>query len=187
MKNIKAIETSYKGFRFRSRLEARWAVFFDSLGIQWEYEKDGYVIDGICYMPDFYLPRFETFFEVKPGIITDDAAHKAYMLARAKEFTVIISNDPFSSAISDDFISPLNRWFYVRSSALTAVRQLGDVYFGECPVCHRINITGIYYGDLYPIGTGACECDVLNLYMPDNVVNAYLRARRARFEFGEKG
>jgi hypothetical protein len=28
---IKAIETSYKGYRFRSRLEARWAVFFDAL------------------------------------------------------------------------------------------------------------------------------------------------------------
>lgn len=30
---IKAIETSYAGCRFRSRLEARWAVFFDTLGI----------------------------------------------------------------------------------------------------------------------------------------------------------
>lgn len=25
------IETEYKGYRFRSRLEARWAVFFDTL------------------------------------------------------------------------------------------------------------------------------------------------------------
>ena len=33
---FKAIETKYKGFRFRSRLEARWAVFFDALGIEWE-------------------------------------------------------------------------------------------------------------------------------------------------------
>ena len=29
MSDIKAIETYYKGYRFRSRLEARWAVFFD--------------------------------------------------------------------------------------------------------------------------------------------------------------
>lgn len=35
---IKAIETSYKGYRFRSRTEARWAVFFDALGVRWEYE-----------------------------------------------------------------------------------------------------------------------------------------------------
>lgn len=30
---MKAIETRYKGYRFRSRLEARWAVFFDALGL----------------------------------------------------------------------------------------------------------------------------------------------------------
>ena len=36
--NIKPIETIYKGYRFRSRLEARWAVFFDALGIEYEYE-----------------------------------------------------------------------------------------------------------------------------------------------------
>jgi hypothetical protein len=28
---IKAIETRYKGYRFRSRLEARWSVFFDAM------------------------------------------------------------------------------------------------------------------------------------------------------------
>lgn len=39
---IKAIETSYKGYRFRSRLEARWAVFFDALGVSWKYEDQGY-------------------------------------------------------------------------------------------------------------------------------------------------
>lgn len=36
MSNFKAVETVYKGYRFRSRLEARWAIFFDSLGIKWE-------------------------------------------------------------------------------------------------------------------------------------------------------
>lgn len=39
---IRAIETKYKGYRFRSRLEARWAVFFDALGVQWEYEPEGF-------------------------------------------------------------------------------------------------------------------------------------------------
>ena len=32
---IKAIPTEYKGYRFRSRLEARWAVFFDACGADW--------------------------------------------------------------------------------------------------------------------------------------------------------
>ena len=38
MNGLKAIETEYKGYRFRSRLEARWAVFFDACGVKWEYE-----------------------------------------------------------------------------------------------------------------------------------------------------
>lgn len=54
---IQPIETTYKGYRFRSRLEARWAVFFDTLGIIWEYEKEGYNLGAYgCYLPDFWLP-----------------------------------------------------------------------------------------------------------------------------------
>ena len=51
----KAIETSYAGCRFRSRLEARWAVFFDHADVEWEYEPQGFVIDGRPYLPDFRL------------------------------------------------------------------------------------------------------------------------------------
>ncbi len=36
--NTKAKETYYDGYRFRSRLEARWAVFFNNIGLEYEYE-----------------------------------------------------------------------------------------------------------------------------------------------------
>ncbi|MDQ5959019.1 MAG: hypothetical protein QG592_97 [Pseudomonadota bacterium] len=53
---LRAIETRYKGYRFRSRLEARYAVLFDSLKIEWEYEPEGYVLeDGTWYLPDFFI------------------------------------------------------------------------------------------------------------------------------------
>lgn len=66
MEGIKAIETVYNGYRFRSRLEARWAVFFDELGIEYQYEPEGVELsDGSYYLPDFYLPDFHCFFEVK--------------------------------------------------------------------------------------------------------------------------
>ena len=53
---IKAIETRYKGYRFRSRLEARWAVFFDACGYQWEYEPEGFHLPcGTHYLPDFKI------------------------------------------------------------------------------------------------------------------------------------
>jgi hypothetical protein len=54
---IKAIETHYAGCRFRSRLEARWAVFFDTLGIAWEYEPEGFELPAGPYLPDFLLSR----------------------------------------------------------------------------------------------------------------------------------
>lgn len=66
---IRAIETTYRGVRFRSRLEARWAVFLDELGIDWEYEPQGYKLsDGTYYLPDFWLPKFNrgVYVEVKP-------------------------------------------------------------------------------------------------------------------------
>lgn len=65
--DIKPIETQYKGYRFRSRLEARWAVFFDALGVQWEYEKEGYDLGEYgWYLPDFWFPKTQHFAEVKP-------------------------------------------------------------------------------------------------------------------------
>jgi hypothetical protein len=68
-RGIKPIATWHKGYPMRSRLEARWAVFFDSLGINWDYETEGYVFNGKHYLPDFHLSFFdgqEMFCEVKP-------------------------------------------------------------------------------------------------------------------------
>lgn len=73
------IETTWRGYRFRSRLEARWAVFFDALGLKWEYEPEGFELgDGMRYLPDFkvhYPGRgdWEThsqWFEVKADPVT---------------------------------------------------------------------------------------------------------------------
>ena len=65
---LKPIPTRYNGYRFRSRLEARWAVFFDRLGIAYQYEPEGFELsDGSWYLPDFWLPSFHggTWVEVK--------------------------------------------------------------------------------------------------------------------------
>lgn len=57
--NIKPIETVYNGYRFRSRLEARWAVFFDALGVEYEYEPEGFTLpSGEKYLPDFRVKCF---------------------------------------------------------------------------------------------------------------------------------
>jgi hypothetical protein len=48
---VKAIPTVYGGLQFRSRLEARWAAFFDLIGWSWSYEP----IDLDGYIPDFIV------------------------------------------------------------------------------------------------------------------------------------
>lgn len=45
---------TYRGIRFRSKLEARWAVFFDLCGAEWEYEPD-VSVPGVYYQPDFLV------------------------------------------------------------------------------------------------------------------------------------
>lgn len=62
---IQAIETRYGGCKFRSRLEARWAVFFDAMKIKWSYEPQGFETDDEMYLPDFHLPQSNTWVEVK--------------------------------------------------------------------------------------------------------------------------
>jgi len=59
-----AIPTRYRGYRFRSRLEARWAVLFDHLDIGWLYEPEGFIVGGKHYLPDFLL-ECGTWVEVK--------------------------------------------------------------------------------------------------------------------------
>lgn len=87
---MKAIETRYRNHRFRSRLEARWAVFFDALGLEWRYEPEGFEVaierpgqevDIERYLPDFYLPRLGMWFEVKPEGTGLDEVHHAFAAA----------------------------------------------------------------------------------------------------------
>ena len=81
---IKAIETSYKGYRFRSRLEARWAIVFDALGIKWEYEKEGYDLGNKgWYLPDFSIITSEDlywFCEVKGDLDDKNGIEKSRFL-----------------------------------------------------------------------------------------------------------
>ncbi len=94
---IKPIETRYAGYRFRSRAEARWAVFFDHLGIQWEYEPEGYELPGgIRYLPDFWLPNENAFFEVKGGGIDEGGEEmmKAALLAHTTLKRVLLVGGP---------------------------------------------------------------------------------------------
>jgi len=69
---LKVIQTEYKGYRFRSRLEARWAVFFDRLGMPFLYEPEGFDLNGHWYLPDFKCGVAEgCWVEIKPIGLSD--------------------------------------------------------------------------------------------------------------------
>lgn len=59
-----SIQTIYRGIEYRSRLEARWAAFFDGIGWQHTYEP----FDGAGYIPDFLIHgERPLLIEIKPA------------------------------------------------------------------------------------------------------------------------
>ncbi len=74
------VETTYKGERMKSRLEARWAMFFDAMGIAWRYEPELFKLPSGAYCPDFRLqwPSGHALWaEVKPSLDVLTARDKA--------------------------------------------------------------------------------------------------------------
>jgi len=156
---MKAIETQYKGYRFRSRLEARWAVFFDALEIEWEYEKEGFDLGGEKYLPDFWLKTVNMWAEVKPEVFNERESRLVYKLAaeskRAVLFLVGTPDDkPYSAAVPDGDIFEY---------CLTNYKEYPkrEHRFYACPADHERN-------------------------WPDTEFAAGL-ARSSGFEFGEHG
>lgn len=105
--HIEAKPTNYRGHLFRSRLEARWAVFFDSLQIRWRYEPAAFDLGFATlndtqvylggYIPDFYLPSLEAWVEVKPLIPHSDSIEWAKVRRLVKHICKGSSGFIFSS------------------------------------------------------------------------------------------
>lgn len=78
---IPAIPTQFNGIQFRSRLEARWAAFFEILDWNYVYEP----LDANGYIPDFLITHPDSIglppllIEVKPAV-----THADYMAAATK-------------------------------------------------------------------------------------------------------
>ncbi|MGC5562829.1 hypothetical protein ACPYPG_08300 [Streptomyces sp. FR-108] len=63
----RGIKTEVAGVTLRSRPEAYWALFFEHLGIKWQYEPRRFDLADTTYTPDFYLPESRMWVEVKSG------------------------------------------------------------------------------------------------------------------------
>ena len=146
MATIKAIETQYAGCHFRSRIEARWAVFFDTLNIPWEYEKEGFDLEGTWYLPDFWLPEQQCWIEIKGQEPTQEEHEKAVQLSNyTKKHIYVFFGDVWLPSQIDQGGA------YSGFSGGYCLQQ--QFYWVECPFCHRFNIT--YHGSIVDL---PCYC-----------------------------
>jgi hypothetical protein len=88
---LTAISTHYAGRKYRSRTEARWAVFFDAVGVAFQYEFEGFLLRAGMYLPDFWLPELKLFLEVKGAEPTEEERAKCAEVARASEADMLIA------------------------------------------------------------------------------------------------
>lgn len=121
--SIKPIETIYKGCRFRSRAEARWAVALDHMDIKWEYEPEGYILpDGEYYLPDFYFPEGNWYAEVK----SQDKELSEEEINKIRQF----NNNPPNSAVGIFTLTHLEPTSWSEKSFIQ-MQLIGHSYKGE--------------------------------------------------------
>ncbi len=198
MYELKIKDTYYKGYRFRSRLEARWAVFFDACGVRWEYEPEGYDLgDGISYLPDFKLHGVvgrdggDLFVEVK-GNMNDHAAFKLNKFinigmkntdenGKSSTALLIVGRMPYGETMNeiDEFIEDeafKNEPYYGTNWPHPYNFETIDGLF---MTAHPgINKEGKFELFIMP------NCGLSNRD-EQKTLSAFNKARQARFEFGE--
>jgi len=177
---IKAIETRYAGCRFRSRLEARWAVFWDHLEIRWEYEPQGYVIDGRPYLPDFWLPELQTWAEVKGSDQDNFEGEHVDLcrgLANAEGHPVILLTGPPEARFYSRFAPDLDPQSFTAAFFRDYSTRLvvADHYWFQHVVIREVD------GALILMGDDRCVRNSLG----GGFLEAVTAARSARFEHGE--
>jgi hypothetical protein len=176
---IKAIETRYDGYKFRSRLEARWAVFFNELRIDWEYEPEGFTVDTprgrINYLPDFWLGTGQ-WAEVK-GFLDPAGMSRLYALACGMSLCgsghdlVVFGDVPRLHSIA----WPVQLHYH---------RRLWGVAWRPEPGC-PMKRPHVAIEDSFE--TGQRLTDGFPFGVPDWAQDGLRRAREARFEWGESG
>ncbi|KMS74530.1 hypothetical protein ACH49_22440 [Streptomyces leeuwenhoekii] len=214
---IQPVETRYAGHRFRSRLEARWAVFFDALGVPWEYEPQGFELAPLpketlarlaeeelrtpqlddanhlgFYLPDFWLPAQDAWFEVKGA---DPSAEEWARLYRFMNLTdqrtfVAVGSIPDPRTI-EEHGHPQEDGFEIYT--------YGDLHYAwtQCRWCGLFDLTFDArsartrcrcHRTAYPDLNAPC-CNGDKCYSGDapQIIAAYTAARSARFEHGESG
>ncbi len=81
----------YNGTKFKSSVEARWAVFFHTIGLKYEYERRVRLRDHTLCVPDFWLPDFGIWLEVKSEEPRDDSKNVCQRIADSTGCVVLMA------------------------------------------------------------------------------------------------
>ncbi len=176
---MKVIQTEYKGYLFCSRLEARWAVFFDACGVDWEYEPEGYDLgNGIRYLPDFLLHGLEgrikgdLYVEVK-GNLTEKDAEKIHSFYENGMPILVVGKIP-DGTTANELCHFIQKEVYdkeVNNVSFLNFRTVDGDYFAAHPGINRNGKFELFGDD----SSYLCKQDDFA------TLNAYKKARRARF------
>lgn len=138
-----AEKTIYNNITFRAKLEARWAVFFDTLGIKWRYEPFHSDIDfygGLTgYKIDFFLEDIKVFVEIKPSEWSDmpfGAKEKARGWAKEYGDVLILLGPP-------SIVKSKSRKHYLISYSNELNRHFtqSKMWWCRCPRCGKVEIS----------------------------------------------
>lgn len=96
-----SFRTEHAGQKFRSRLEARWSIVFDAMGIAWRYEPRWVQLSDGRYLPDFELAHGNTmaYLEIKPCKVPARSLMRCEELAVQTQRPVLL----FAGAFEEGF------------------------------------------------------------------------------------
>jgi hypothetical protein len=156
---MKVIETVYNGYRFRSRLEARYAVFFNRLSVPYEYEWEGFDLDGKRYLPDFWLPVQQRWIEIKGQKPTAEELAKVKSLEEATGYPSCL----FYGLPGDN-----DGWAYFTCAhGGNAGKSFSDkVQWRRCPVCSTVDVNIRHHDECHlyseidgiELRSSSCQC-----------------------------
>ena len=182
---MKAIETIYNGTNYRSKTEAKWALFMDLIGCKFIYEPQAYDLgESGCYLPDFWLPALDAFVEIKPDIVIDSRTSPTAALCAFTRKNVFT----FCGSPED----PSQHWTesgYLCTFAGPEDQTAGDTHhwFCVCPVCKTAGIE--FMGRTDRIGCACPKSDHGDKGYNFNdpvLLNAYAKVKNAfRWEAGK--
>lgn len=132
------IPTTYNGSRFRSRLEAKWAAFFDLAGWRWTYEP----FDATGYIPDFLIHGpASLLIEVGPCEFLSEFSEKAAKPLAAfgrERTTLILGLDPL--ILDETNHDTMPRAGYLTNDGEDGWEQTAPADWARCRECGRLGV-----------------------------------------------